>query len=91
MRCHRAPRSERRRNGALDWSRLGTTQLGWVPSILLVAAGGLYLWGAWRIERIEGTPWSPRRTAAFLGGLLVTFVAIEGWSAPMTTRCSTIT
>ncbi len=62
----------------LDWSRLGTTQLGWVPSILLVAAGGLYLWGAWRVRRIEGTPWSHRRTAAFLGGLLVTFVAIEG-------------
>ncbi len=62
----------------LDWSRLGTTQLGWVPSILLLAAGGLYVWGAWRVRRIEGTPWSSRRTGAFLAGLLATFIAIEG-------------
>ncbi len=62
----------------LDWSRLGTTQLGWVPSILLLAAGGLYLWGALRIRRMQDTPWSLRRSGSFLGGLLVTFVAIEG-------------
>jgi putative copper resistance protein D len=61
----------------LNWSQLGTTQLGWVPSIMMLLAGGLYLWGAWRVKRIEGTPWSLRRTAAFLGGLVVTFLAIE--------------
>ena len=52
----------------LDWSRLGTTQLGWVPSILLLAAGGLYLWGALRVRRMQDTPWSLRRSGAFLGG-----------------------
>ncbi len=61
----------------LNWSQLGTTQLGWVPSIMMVTAAGLYLWGGWRIRRIEGTPWPVRRTAAFLGGLAVTFLAIE--------------
>jgi putative copper resistance protein D len=62
----------------LDWSRLGVTQLGWVPSIMMLTAGGLYLWGAWRIGRLEGSPWSRRRTGAFFGGLVVTFAAIEG-------------
>jgi cytochrome c oxidase assembly factor CtaG len=61
----------------LDWSRLGTTHLGWVPSILLLAAAGLYLWGAGRVRRAEGAPWSFRRTAAFLAGLVITFVAVE--------------
>ena len=63
---------------ALNWSQLGTTQLGWVPSIMMLTAGGLYLWGATRVSQIEGCRWSPRRTAAFLGGLVVTFIAIEG-------------
>lgn len=61
----------------LDWGHLGTTQLDWVPSILLLAAATLYLWGVRRVRQIEGSPWSPRRTATFLGGLVVTFVAIE--------------
>ncbi len=49
-----------------------------VPSFVLLAAGGLYLWGTWRVKRIEVTPWSPLQTGAFLRGLLVAFVAIEG-------------
>ena len=62
----------------LDWSRLGTTQLGWVPSFMMLSAVGLYLWGAWRVGASEGLRWSPPRTVAFFGGLVVTFVAIEG-------------
>ncbi len=61
----------------LDWSHLGTTQLGWVPSIMMLAAAVLYLWGVQRVKQIEGSPWSHRRTGSFLGGLVVTFVAIE--------------
>jgi putative membrane protein len=61
----------------LDWSHLGTTQLGWVPSIMIAGAAVLYLWGVIRVKRIEGSPWSHRRTGTFLGGLVVTFVAIE--------------
>ncbi len=61
----------------LNWSHLTTTQLGWVPSILMLTAGALYFWGVVRVGRIEGRPWSHRRSAAFAGGLVITFIAIE--------------
>lgn len=60
------------------WHNLGATQIAFVPTVLIVGALGLYLLGAWRVGRLDPErPWSRRRTAAFTGAMVVTFVAIE--------------
>ncbi len=60
------------------WSNLGSTQIAFVPSLLIGGATALYLWGVWRFDHAE-TPgqWSRRRTLAFLGAMVITFVSIE--------------
>lgn len=60
------------------WGNLGATSIAFVPSLLIGGATALYLWGAWRVGRIDPDhPWSRRRTAAFLGAMALVFVAIE--------------
>ena len=60
------------------WSNLGSTQIAFTPSLLIGGATALYLWGVWRVNRREeGGRWSPRRTLAFLGAMVLVFVAIE--------------
>ncbi len=60
------------------WHNLGSTTIALTPSLLIAGAAGLYLWGVWRARRLHPeSPWSGRRTWAFLGAMVVTFVAIE--------------
>jgi putative copper resistance protein D len=47
-------------------------------TVLVVAAAGLYLWGAVRVRRRHpARPWPPWRTASFLGGLAVIVIATQ--------------
>src|SRR5579884_4016441 len=56
----------------------GGMTIAFTPSLLIFGAAALYLWGVHRFNRAHpGTPWSNRRTFAFLTGTLVTFFAIE--------------
>ncbi|MGH9206497.1 MAG: hypothetical protein ACRD1G_08060, partial [Acidimicrobiales bacterium] len=49
------------------WNNLGATSIAFTPSILIGGAAVLYVFGAWRVDRLHAdSPWSPRRTAAFL-------------------------
>jgi len=60
------------------WDNLGATDIGAVPTLLIVAILSLYLFGSWRVARIDPTaPWSMKRTGAFAGAMLVVFVAVE--------------
>ena len=57
---------------------LGSTAISFTPSLLIGGAAALYLWGVFRVRRLEpDNPWSGRRTAAFLGAMAIVFVAIE--------------
>jgi putative copper resistance protein D len=57
---------------------LGATTIALTPSLLIASAISLYLWGAWRVgRRTAGPRWSARRTAAFLGGMVLVFVSVE--------------
>ena len=59
-------------------SHLGSTAIAFTPSILIGGAAALYVWGVVRVNRMEpGRPWSVKRTAAFLGAIVLVFVAIE--------------
>jgi putative copper resistance protein D len=59
-------------------SNLGSTQIAFTPSLLIGGAAALYLWGVKRVNRSESDAhWSPRRTAAFLGAMVLIFVSIE--------------
>jgi putative copper resistance protein D len=61
----------------LDWQRLDATHIDFV-SVLLVVAGALYGVGVRRVGRANPEqPWSPKRTVSFVGGLVVTFLAVE--------------
>ncbi len=60
------------------WHHLGSTTIALTPSILIGGATLLYLWGARRARRAHPeSPWSTRRTAAFIAAMAVTFGAIE--------------
>ena len=60
------------------WHHLDATSIAVTPSVLIGGAAGLYLWGAARANRIDpDTPWSKKRTAAFLTAMVVLFIAIE--------------
>src|ERR1039457_5445264 len=52
-----------------DWNQW---HLGALPLILLFAALMIYMFGVQRVEN-----WSPKRTVAFLAGLIVTFIATQ--------------
>jgi cytochrome c oxidase assembly factor CtaG len=58
--------------GPFQWSHLWQWHLGWVPCILLGVALGLYLSGVARVPS-----WSPGRTASFVAGIVVTFLATQ--------------
>ena len=60
----------------LTWRRFGATTIDW-ETVLIVLAGALYLWGAWRVgRRTPGPGWHGRRTLAFCGGLVVSWVSV---------------
>lgn len=61
----------------VGWGRLGATRVDlFLPVVAAVAA--LYLTGARRVRALDpGAPWSSRRTAAFLGGLLCVLLATD--------------
>jgi putative membrane protein len=60
------------------WHNLGSTTIAFTPCLLILGAAALYLVGVWRWDRLHPeAPWSRRRMAAFLGGTVVTFVAIQ--------------
>lgn len=57
---------------------LGSAEFDPLPCLMAAAAAVLYLWGAWRVNRMQPRhPWATWRTACFLGGLVTTLVAIE--------------
>ena len=59
-------------------SHLGSTAIAFTPSILIGGAAALYVWGVVRVNRMEpGRPWSQKRSVAFLGAMILVFVAIE--------------
>jgi cytochrome c oxidase assembly factor CtaG len=61
----------------LTGRQLLSTQFDAVPVILILGALALYLWGVHRVNRLQPRhQWSMGKTAAFIGGLLVTGVAI---------------
>ena len=60
------------------WHSVGSTTIAFTPCLLTFGTAALYLVGVWRWNRQHPkSPWSWRRTAAFLGGTLVTFIAIQ--------------
>jgi cytochrome c oxidase assembly factor CtaG len=60
------------------WGNLGSTQLALTPSLLIGGAAALYLWGVRRVNSKDpDARWSPRRTLAFLGAMVLVFVSIE--------------
>ncbi len=61
----------------LDWSHLTTMAFEWQPTVMLLAAAGLYLWGAGGSDAAPGGHWSAARTVAFFGGLVCTSIAVE--------------
>ncbi len=66
----------------LDWQRFAYVHFDVVPTVLIVLAGGLYLAGARRLNRLDpGSHWSTKRTVAFGLGLLVTFLAVDSFVA----------
>ncbi len=47
---------------------------------MLLVAGGLYLWGVWRVNRLQPRHrWSAWRTVFFLAGLLAIFASLESF------------
>lgn len=63
----------------LDWSHMGITEVGAVPTFLMVVALGCYLWGVQRVRARPGGTWSVGRTVAFVAGMVVTAFAIESF------------
>ncbi len=61
----------------LRGTQLLSTQFDFVPVVMVLAALALYLWGVRRANRRRPRhPWSALRTAAFIGGLVSTGIAI---------------
>jgi len=60
------------------WHNVGSTTIAFTPCLLILGVAALYLLGVYRFNRANPTtPWSIRRTIAFMGGTAVTFVAIQ--------------
>ena len=57
----------------------GATEIGAVPTVMLVGVLVLYLWGVRHFNANHDERWSGWRTAAFVAGLAVTAVAIESF------------
>jgi cytochrome c oxidase assembly factor CtaG len=61
----------------LRGAQLFSTQFDFVPVAMVLAALALYLWGVKRVNAHQPRhPWSGGKTAAFIGGLAATSVAI---------------
>jgi cytochrome c oxidase assembly factor CtaG len=61
----------------LQGSRLASTQFDFVPVAMILVALGLYLWGVKRNNALHPRhPWPAGKTAAFVGALVTTAVAI---------------
>ena len=63
--------------GPFEWSHVGSLAFSWVITAILVVVLAAYLLGARRYGRLNRTPWSVRRTASFVGGLVVVWVATQ--------------
>src|SRR5436189_4432812 len=64
---------------AFGWQAV-LTRWEFAPAVTaaVLAAGALYLWGAWRVgRRHPARPWPRWRTGMFLAGLAVVVIAIE--------------
>jgi len=60
------------------WHNVGATTIAFTPCLLIFGVLALYLLGVYRFDRLHPeTPWSRRRTTAFVGGTAVTFVALQ--------------
>lgn len=60
------------------WHNLGSTTIALTPCVLIFGALALYLLGVYRCGRLHPErPWPVRRTVAFVGGTVATFVAIQ--------------
>jgi cytochrome c oxidase assembly factor CtaG len=61
----------------LQGGQFFSTQFDFVPVAMILGALALYLWGVKRANRLQPRhPWSGRKTAGFIGGLVVTGIAI---------------
>jgi putative membrane protein len=61
----------------LNGHQFFSTQFDFVPVTMVLVALALYLWGVRRVNRLQPRhPWSGGKTAAFIGGLATTGVAI---------------
>jgi cytochrome c oxidase assembly factor CtaG len=62
---------------SLQGSQLLSTQFDFVPIAMVLGALVLYLWGVRRVNRLQPRhPWSKGKTAAFMGALIATSLAI---------------
>jgi len=59
---------------------LGATSFDVVPTVLILGATALYVWGVSRVRRrAPDDPWPVRRTVAFLGAMVLVAVAVESF------------
>jgi cytochrome c oxidase assembly factor CtaG len=64
----------------LRGGRLGSTQFPLLATLLILGAAALYLWGVWRVNRLQPRhPWSGWRTTGFLSALVVTALSIDSF------------
>lgn len=64
----------------LNLHQLGAVEFAALPTAALLVAGALYLWGVWRVNRLQPRHrWPMTRTLAFLAGLALTLVALESF------------
>jgi len=62
------------------WHNLGSSAVAFVPCMLILVPALLYVVGVQRLNRRNPDGrWSRRRTAAFLGGTVITFAAIQSF------------
>ena len=60
------------------WHNFGAASITLTPSALIAGATVIYLWGVWRVGKIDPqNPWSVKRTISFLSAMALVFVAIE--------------
>lgn len=61
------------------WRFLGTWTFEPLPALIILAAAVVYVWAAVQVTRQDPRrPWPKRRTASFLGALLLTWIVLLG-------------
>ena len=61
------------------WQLLGTWTFDPLPAAGIIVAAVAYCWAAVAVSRRQpGRPWPKRRTASFLGGLVLTWIVLLG-------------